>query len=434
MNVSLHRRSIWSSLLLLGLALGCTGCADESLMGPDATNDTFTRYVALGNSITAGFQSGGIAATTQEEAYPVLLAEQMNTRFEIPRLRAPGCPPPVDNIFAAALTGPSIDCGLRSSPTPTVLNNVAVPGAEVIDALTNDIDRGANPGFLTTFILGGRTQVQAAAQVNPTFASVWLGNNDALRAALAGGTGSLTPASAFESRITQVVDSLVSAGADRGVLVGVANPNFIPALSPGQAYAAAEPALNQFGQRLAGSNWGGYSVAGSCEPGGSGASTRVPFLYGFGTLFRRALQGQSVQLVCDPNAAPPPLLTPAEQATVSARVQAYNATLSSLADENGWAYVPVNPFLQALYAANAGDGNPANDLVPKFPRPPSSAPPADDAPPTFGRYYSEDGIHPSSTTHRVVTFAVIQALNQQYDDVQLEQISIPDEAAALLSQ
>jgi phospholipase/lecithinase/hemolysin len=433
-HFSTARLALCGVCLLAGSLL-LTACSDESLLSSEATNDTFARYVALGNSITAGFQSNGIVDSTQSASYAALLAEQMNTRFDIPALREPGCPPPVRNVFTSALdgrTGPA--CSLRrASPPPTVLNNVAVPGAKVIDALRNDAPT-SSPNELTTFILGGRTQVEAARQLNPTFASVWLGNNDALDAALSGNPDALTDASTFESQITRVVDSLVDAGADRGILVGVANPTLIPHLSPGQAYAAAESQINQFGQTLAGQNpqfsWGGYTVDASCA--NAGADTRIPFVYGFQSLFFQALQGQSVQLNCAPASAPDPLLTPSEQSTIVSRVQSYNATLSALADENGWAYLDINPALQALYAANASDMDPSDDLVPKFPRPPTNLQAPADNPPTFGRYFSEDGVHPSTTAHRVVTYLIIQTLNNRYEDVQLDQVSIPDEAQSLL--
>lgn len=436
------RPAAWGALLLVGLLPLLAGCEDESLLAPEATSDTFTRYVALGNSITAGFQSGGIVNSTQDSSYAALLAEQMNTPFNIPRLASPGCPPPVDNILLSTLGlsgAPPTDCALRSSPIPTAINNVAVPFAQVIDALDNT-DPASSPSELTTFILGGRTQVEAATAVRPTFASVWLGNNDALEPALAGDPGLLTDTGVFESRITRVVDSLTAAGAERGVLVSIANPRFAPHFSTGQAYAAAEPQINDLGAALAGSNWGGFSVDPSCAPGASGATTRVPFMYAADSLLAPALAGRSAELVCDPGAAPEALLTPSEQNTISARVAAYNSMLSSLADENGWVYVNVNQDFEALYAANAGDADPSNDLVPKFPNVPDPQTLAAVQDPnqdpelasTFGRYFSEDGIHPSSVTHRVVAHLVIQELNAQYDDVDLPQVSVPSELEGVL--
>ena len=54
---------------------------DESLKEPAVIDPLFRRYAALGNSITAGFQSAGINDSTQRRAYPVLLAMAMGTDF-----------------------------------------------------------------------------------------------------------------------------------------------------------------------------------------------------------------------------------------------------------------------------------------------------------------------------------------------------------------
>lgn len=421
-------------LLFCGTLPLVMGCSDESVLEPDTSNDTFNRYVALGNSITAGFQSNGIVDSTQEESYAVVLAEQMNTRFEIPRLRPPGCPPPVENIVLSSLneSGGTPPCNFRSSPSPTVINNVAVPSAKVIDAL-NNLDEDSSPNELTTFLLGGRTQVEAATELRPTFASVWLGNNDALVPALQGlRSGSdadeLTDAGTFETRIARVVDSLTAAGAERGILISVAKPQFTPNFSTGQAYAAAESKINDIGSDVS-SNWGGFAAQSNCT--GSGADTRIPFRYGFGTLFQRALSGTSVQLNCAPSTASDSVLTPSEQGTISSRIDQYNAAISDLASENDWAYLDINPVLQALYVENAMDADPDNDLVPKFPNAPDLEDPSN-GPPTFGKYFSEDGIHPSSRTHRGVAFLVIQTLNERYEDVNLPQVSIPQELQSII--
>ena len=142
---------------LLIAALALTACDDDSLVSPDTDDDLFDRYVSLGNSITAGFQSNGINEETQRDAYPVLLAEQMGTEFNIPRLNPPGCPAPLVNAIPQEREGEAEpeECALRETPSPRVLNNVAVPGAGTIDVLDNR-DEASNPSPLTTFILGGR--------------------------------------------------------------------------------------------------------------------------------------------------------------------------------------------------------------------------------------------------------------------------------------
>ena len=62
-----YRRCLtWSAVPLLALFVLLAGCTDESLLASEATDARFQRYVALGNSITAGFQADGINRTLQE--------------------------------------------------------------------------------------------------------------------------------------------------------------------------------------------------------------------------------------------------------------------------------------------------------------------------------------------------------------------------------
>src|SRR5207302_6619266 len=105
------------------------------------------------------------------------------------------------NVFTQTPVGVALNgCGLRTTPIPNVINNVAVPGAKMVDALTNlDPKGGENP--LTTFILGGRTQLQVARLAHPTFISAWLGNNDVLGAALAGDTALMTDSATFSGEL-----------------------------------------------------------------------------------------------------------------------------------------------------------------------------------------------------------------------------------------
>lgn len=433
----------FGALVLLALVTLLAGCNDESLMGPEPERAIFTRYVALGNSITAGFQSGGINETLQRQAYPVLLAEQMNTPFKIPALRDPGCPPPLTNIFPPQRAAP-VDCALRTSPTPTRLNNVAVTGARVIDAITNDLAEGASPNPLTTFILGGRTQVEAAISIDPTFATVWLGNNDVLAAGITGNPSLATPPSVFQGHYTGLINRLESAGVQAGAVAGVANITVIPNLSPAQAYMAAETQINQIGQQQAANdenpntNWGSFTVADNCGPGQLGPQTRVAFQYGFQGLFSLALVGRDVELDCTDNrtlaeiygqqtleqlgigaVGPFSILTPSETQQLLGIIQQYNTTIEQIAGSSGWAYVDVNPSLNALYAAGTDTPrDPSDDLVPKFPN-------LTPGQPTFGQFFSEDGVHPSSATQRVVTNLFIEAINEQYQ-TSLQPIEAPN--------
>lgn len=432
-----HRRGFWSGILplLLVAALLTGGCEDGNLLPPDPeAGDQFARYVAIGNSITAGFQSGGINASLQQAAYPSLLASQMGTSFNLPRLNAPGCPPPLTQVFPEPqrVGGEQAPpCALRDADTPEVLNNVAVPGAAVIDVLSNT-NAESNPSALTTFILGGRTQVEAARAADPTFVSAWMGNNDVLGAALSGTLSLATSESEFTSRYTQMLDELDALpNLEGAVLFGVVDVTLLPSLSAGAAYLQA---VSQ--AQTAGILPPNIDVAASCAleaNGGVGDQMLVPFQYS-ATLFSVAaslfadLGGNAPTLTLDcsqdltveevventfegvPGGVPEEistaiegvadvsLLQTAEIGALRQRIQIFNAFISSQADSRGYAFVDVNALFEQPELSQQ---------IPPFPDLTSDQP--------FGPLFSLDGVHPSSAAHEAVADAAIEAINGTYN-------------------
>src|SRR5438876_8810011 len=116
--------------LAAGLVLAAVGCSNDDLITPPVPQypggAMFQRYVAMGNSITAGFQSGGINDSTQQQSYVALVAGKMRSPFYYPSLNPPGCPPPFTNIFtgARAFGGTSTACGLRNRNLRPVVPNL----------------------------------------------------------------------------------------------------------------------------------------------------------------------------------------------------------------------------------------------------------------------------------------------------------------------
>lgn len=447
-----RRRGFWSGVLplLLVAALLTGGCEDGELLPPDPeAGDTFARYVAIGNSITAGFQSGGINASLQQAAYPNLLAQQMGTEFNLPLLNTPGCPPPLVEIFPEPETlggDQAPPCALRDADVPRVLNNVAVPGAEVIDVLSNT-DEASNPSALTTFILGGRTQIEAARDADPTFVTAWIGNNDVLGAALAGEPALATSESDFTTRYGNMLDDLGNLPNLQGAaLFGVVDVTLIPNLSPGAAYLQAVPQAQN--ANVLPPN---ISVDASCAPaanGGVGDQMLVPFQYG-ATLFSVAtalfedLGGSAPTITLDcsqdltveqavgqafggvgnipaeisaaiADVANISLLQTAEIGTLQARIQTFNSFISNEASSRGYAFVDVN----ALF------GQPEiSQQIPPFPEliDNPQTPWGTDQP--FGPLFSLDGVHPSSAAHEAVTNAAIEAINSTYDSADIPPLS-----------
>jgi hypothetical protein len=384
----------------LGAVLVAAGCSNEQLMTPAVPaylgGAMFQRYVSIGNSITAGFQSGGINDSTQRQAYPVLVAQAMGSQpFYYPSLAYPGCPPPYTNIFTGTrvANGTGTTCAFRAT-TPYV-SNVAVPSAEVLDIMHNGPGAGTNSNALTQLFLGGRTQYHAAVAARATFVSVWIGNNDVLGSVLsatnAGDSTLITPLATFQTQYKEMVDSLKDRLVVKGgLLIGVVNVTQIPYLSQGQAYLAA---------KLAGALPPAFTVGANCAPSGSGGkgdSVLVPFPFG-GALINAAAGGTPTTLTC----LEPQTVQPAELRKIVTTVTQYNAYISSLATQHAWAYLDPNPALSALRA------DPAQVApFPTFGAPCSASP--------FGLAFSCDGFHPSGSAQRLIAQAVVQAINSGY--------------------
>jgi len=392
----------------LGAVLVAAACTNEELMSPSVPAYTggamYARYVAFGNSITAGIQSGGLSDSLQQVAYPVLLATAMGTTFHYPKLNNPGCPPPITFIFSSPPTrlGGANDgtCYFRASPTPGSLNNVAFPGADVLELLNSNYAQPQPPASATDvyklFLLGGLTEIQAARDVRPTFVTVWVGNNDVLGAILdtadAGSAADITPAATFTTRYNALMDSITSFGSVQGgALVGVVQVTGAPYVSQGRAYFAAQAALPTL------------TVLPNCldslviSPTDT-VRVLVPFHYG-APIIAAAAAGSPQTLDC----SVAKVISVAEAVNMITTVVQYNATIAAAATAKGWLYLDPNPLLRGL-AANPAQIRP----FPAFPPDPG----ATTAP--FGTAISRDGIHPSTSTQRLIAQSLQQAINAKY--------------------
>lgn len=413
------RRNILSraALALAAAAVFTTACNDQLLNAPEPVDGMFARYVSLGNSLTAGFQSAGINDSTQRQAYPVLLAASLGTDFEIPELAQPGCPAPYVNVFTQQRVGgvPSTVCALRSGPTPEWINNVAVPGAATIDGTTN-LDPASDPNTLTTLILGGRTQVQAAAAIQPTFVSVLMGNNDILGALLdptnPGNPAGITPPATFATRYGALMDSLDTIESiEGGVLIGI-QPVMVNATTLSVSYFSAGAAWQQVEAVMdAGTapyGFNAFDVDAGC------ATAFVPFAVGGPLLALAQARIDSVTggllapgsvvtvtLGCPDNLA----ITLAEFQNIMATVAQYNATIQQEATERGWAYFDPAPVFTTL-AATAGVFRP----IPAF----QTGDPQHTTQP-FGAALSRDGVHWSATLHGAIANALLAEIADHYD-------------------
>lgn len=228
----------------------------------------FSKYVALGNSLTSGFSDGALFKAGQENAYPKLMADQFALAgggdFKTPFMndnigglllggnQLPGFGPRL--IFAGGVptvlpnATPTTEIGV---PLAGPFNNMGVPGAKSFHLLAPGygdlaglLNGTANPYFVR-FRSNAATSIIADAMVqNPTFFSLWIGNNDILGYALSGGDGTnpITSEALFSQAYSTLINTLVS-GQAKGVVANIPDVSTISHFKvvPFNALDAANP-------------------------------------------------------------------------------------------------------------------------------------------------------------------------------------------------
>ena len=233
--------SLAAGVLLLG------ACHEDGTLEPPATptgGTLMSHYVAMGNSITAGFQSAGINDSTQKLSYAHLLAVASGAPYYYQSLRGRGCAPPFTNNVTGARVGggTSTTCDLAAPAENPWLTNVAVPGARAIE-MTDNLQTPSASNALTTIILGGKTQAQRMAEGGPTLVTMWAGNNDVLGAltnsANPGVSVAVTSQTNFNAAYDAALDAITATGAD-ALVIGVVDVTNIPYTSSGTVCGKAD--------------------------------------------------------------------------------------------------------------------------------------------------------------------------------------------------
>ena len=274
-----------------------TDVADIAVTSGEAD---FSKYVALGNSLTSGYRDGTVYLDGQLESYPAMIAEQMQ-KAGGGTFTQPLVP---DNIggfsnipgFKGKLTLQVVNGALTpvySTAVSTLdrltgtYNNMGVPGAKSFHLVANGYGNmaglttgTANPYFVRFASSSTASVLDDAKAQNPTFFPLWIGNNDVLSYATSGGvgtnqTGNINPATYSSNDITDpnvlagsirtVLEGMKSVGATKGVIANIPNVTSIPffttvpynAIPLDEAYATAlntqlvgrlKPVLTALGQ------------------------------------------------------------------------------------------------------------------------------------------------------------------------------------------
>ena len=215
--------------ILLGgvLLYGCARYDDAPTRPTYDSSFPISSMVTIGNSLTAGFQSGALFLDGQNASFGDLIAEQLGlgplTHVDIayPGISSTPGYGRLELVFGT--DGPDMFTSVYDTvtfdPTPLLDNllypapysNLGVPGAllqECLDVTNAATSLAGNPFF--EFILRSiGTQLQQAITLGPDLATFWLGNNDILGYATSGGVDPMGPFGAdFATFYGLALDSL----------------------------------------------------------------------------------------------------------------------------------------------------------------------------------------------------------------------------------
>ncbi len=237
--------------LLIILAFGFIACESdddtpemEEVVITSGEAD-FSKFVSIGNSLTAGFTDGALFIAAQENSLPNIMSQQFALAgggdFLQPLMN--------DNIGGALLGGTPIlnprfffngsgPALLDAVPTTEItaalsgsFNNMGIPGAKSFHLVApgygnvaglTTMPATANPYFVRIASDPAATVLGDAMAQSPTFFSLWIGNNDVLGYALSGGDGSdpITDDAIFTQVYNTLVTTLTSGGA-KGVAFNI---------------------------------------------------------------------------------------------------------------------------------------------------------------------------------------------------------------------
>jgi GDSL-like lipase/acylhydrolase family protein len=368
-------------------------------VGAQPRSARLRRMVVVGDSLLAGFGSGGLVATGrpgQVDSTPAFIARRAHVPLRQPLMDSPGVPPQL-RIVDANRNG-TLDpgevrrtqggLGFRSD-TDHRARNLAVPGedtASVFETIAPDDVAGkivsGNPDgqeILKFLILGfplrsgSVSQVTAARDLDPSFILVWIGNNDLLDVATMTNPSAVRVSPAeFGDRYRRLLGQLADTGAGMAV-ANLPDPTHVAALR----HASTDVT--------------------SCRTPDGATHPVAP--------------DDLLSIDLDPRLLPVPpcgkVLDATERAAVRATVDAFNAQIAAAVQETTTArgvqiaLVDIAGTLDTIAQDGIdlnGDGTP--DVTTGY----------------LGGLFSLDGIHPTRTGNAILANVFIQAIDGTFGE------------------
>ncbi len=432
-------------LLAMTSLLFFVACEDRSdLTAPSAPNTgsaDFTRFVSIGNSLTAGYQSGSLYESSQVYSYGKIIADQVGVSYEQPIVSEPGIPGKLElhDLSPTIIANPGLGSP-KNLEYAAPYNNLGVPGAIIFD-LTDETDFAAkseargNPYF--SLVLRdqalGKSIIEQALNLQPTFINLWIGNNDVLGYATSGGTSGTdatellpTDPAVFEIFYDAIATALTDTTGARKIAAAnipdVQNIPYFTTIGPKIGVAlidvvAAVPGVDGLVYQM-----GDYSV-----------NLATPEQLIMGDILLTLVSSPYAGLVGTPTGkfyrevvgfVPPGIdtlqafglhpqnpwphaftLDAVELALVQTHTGAFNATIKSTVDANPdtWVLVDINAFFAEVKAAELATGGMIIDGInfnTSF---------------ILGNTFSLDGVHPTTQGYGVIANEFISAINGKFN-------------------
>ncbi|MBD2769247.1 hypothetical protein IC235_15250 [Hymenobacter sp. BT664] len=442
------------------LGLGLAGCQPD-INAPSATAGSvdFSSYVAVGNSLTAGFADGGLYNEAQATSYPAILAQQfaktgkgpanflqpsfsaerqdgsgyvkllLVSNMLTPVQPAPGPPPGGNNFLGerVAYTGnrlplpPAGSGALELEPyTGPQPDNLGVPGISVLSAdqtaastgssAADALIRGAariysnlNPYYqriLPAADRGTKDYVTYIRQKNATFFTCWMGNNDVLTYATNGGVADAT------NPFSGMTDSTSFGRGYRNIVSTMSRNGTVPGMLANIPNVANIPYFNTVtvagvldAYKAVNPAIANIYVTARTSATSMATVTRAATAADLLTLTARAYIAANPGLGASPLAPIPSqyVLDPIEQTEVVNRTNQLNGIIAKTARQNKVALADMNAFFTAIVQRGVVANAVSNSAA--F---------------ASGNLFGLDGVHPTPRGYAVIANEFIRIINATY--------------------
>ncbi len=408
------------NIFLIVSSLLLTSCEPEiEQVTPLSGEADFSVMVSLGNSLTAGYADRELFRSGQQNAYPALMARQMEPagllEFNLPLM--------FDEVgFGGRLVlGLSPDCQGDTTLGPVsaggepfvgnfaplnkdvVYHNLGVPGAKVSHLLVPGYGM-ANPYYMRfARELESSSILNDALSLDPTFFTLWIGNNDILGYAISGGAEEpMTPLQDFQDNLQIIISQLTANGAKGAIanIPSVSDAAFFNTIPYNGLVLQSQEQADQLNAAYAqlphinfqpGQN--GFVVADSSAAGNMRQLQA-------GELILLSIPQDNLKCQYWGSAVPIPeqfYLSSDQVTAIGTAIGQYNEIISNYALEYGLALVDVNQLMQEIETGIYYDGL---RFTTEF---------------VTGGIFSLDGLHLTKRGQALVANAFIEAINHTYN-------------------